>query len=465
MGLEIERKFLLVEPPGWLEDRPSITIEQGYVAFADGVEVRLRRAGEKRQLTVKRGDGKVREEVEVELEEAQFDALWPLTKSRRLAKKRYRAPLEDGIEAEIDVYDGALQGLVVAEVEFPSEERSREFTPPEWFGEEITGDEGYANRKLALNGRPAPARERDKDGDRKSRSYAIKRDEGAGEGLRRIALGRAEEALEKLGGAEDSRLAEAIHGARKDLKKLRAVLRLSREQLGGKLFRAENRRYRDAGRLLSGSRDAQVKLDTVVALRHRFETEFPGDAAAEWEGALERERDEITGSAEHQREPIERAMGLIEEGRDRIADWPLTKGSWKLVGPGLTRSYGLGRRDLKRTPADPSAENVHEWRKRAKDLWYQLRIVREAWPKLLETTVDQAHDLTELLGDHHDLALLGEDLAGREIEQRPVFEKLITQRQDELLSEALEIGRRFYAEKPNAFGRRIESYWSIWRES
>jgi CYTH domain-containing protein/CHAD domain-containing protein len=464
VGFEIERKFLLVEPPGWLEDRSAVPIEQGYAALCDGVEVRLRRAGDRRLLTVKRGSGEVREEVEIELDQSQFDALWPLTESRRLAKRRYRAALGNGLQAEIDVYEGRLEGLLVAEVEFPSEQRSREFTPPAWLGREVTGDEDYANRNLALNGKGSdPARQRTGAG--RSRFYGLKRKEGVGEGLRRIALGRAERALEELGEAGDGSPADSIHGARKDLKKLRAVLRLSREELGAKLFRTENRRYRDAGRLLSTSRDAEVKLETVVALRRRFEAAFPGDAAIEWEGALEHERDEVAGDAERLREPIERATRMIEEGRDRIADWPLKEDSWRLVGPGLTRTYRSGRRSLKRTLADPGAESVHEWRKRTKDLWYQLRIVRKAWPEMLESMIEQAHDLADRLGDHHDLAVLEEDLAAREIAQRDALESLIAQRQVELLDEALAIGRRLYAEKPKAFGRRMESYWKIWRES
>ena len=301
MGSEIERKFLLVEPPSWLEDRSAVPIEQGYAALCDGVEVRLRRAGDRRLLTVKRGSGEVREEVEIELDRSQFDALWPLTESRRLAKRRYRAALGNGLQAEIDVYEGRLEGLLVAEVEFPSEQRSREFTPPAWLGREVTGDEDYANRNLALNGkRSDPARQGNGGG--KSRFYGLKRKEGVGEGLRRIALGRAEKALEELGEAGDGSPADSIHGARKDLKKLRAVLRLSRDELGAKLFRTENRRYRDAGRLLSTSRDAEVKLQTVVALRRRFEAAFPGDAAIGWEDALERERDEVAGAAERLRE-------------------------------------------------------------------------------------------------------------------------------------------------------------------
>jgi CHAD domain-containing protein len=119
---------------------------------------------------------------------------------------------------------------------------------------------------------------------------------------------------------------------------------------------------------------------------------------------------------------------------------------------------------MEQASADPSAENVHQWRKRAKDLWYQLRIVHDAWPELLGETVDQAHDLADLLGDHHDLAILADDLRTRnDLDDRGAFEDAIEKRQEELLEAARRIGRRLYAEKPKAFRRRIKRYWVAWR--
>lgn len=299
-----------------------------------------------------------------------------------------------------------------------------------------------------------------------SRSYRLKRDEAPAEGVRRIALGRTEKALERLEKVEADELAVAIHGARKDLKKLRGLLRLARDELGKKTFRAENRRYRDTGRLLSGSRDAEVKLETLSGLRHRFDA-LAEDAATAWEGMLETERDELAAAMRGKnKDRIGQAIEAIKAGRDAIGDWPPLTDSWALVGPGLSRSYGDGREAMKQVPADPSAENVHEWRKRAKDLWYQLRIVRDAWPELLGATVDQAHALTDFLGDHHDLAVLADDLQTREdFGDRGTFETAIAKRQEELLEAALRIGRRLYAEKPKAFERRIKCYWLVWREA
>lgn len=151
---EIERKFLLDEVPPWLREHESREISQGYLVSGDDVEVRLRKYGSDLLLTVKRGKGETREEVEIALDPDQFEQLWELTRSRRIAKRRFLVPLDGGHRAEVDVYRGDLTGLVVTEVEFSSEDQSHRFGPPAWFGPEVTGDSRYANRELALRGRP-----------------------------------------------------------------------------------------------------------------------------------------------------------------------------------------------------------------------------------------------------------------------------------------------------------------------
>ena len=299
-----------------------------------------------------------------------------------------------------------------------------------------------------------------------ARSYHLKKHESAADGVRRIALGRADEALEKLRRAEGDDLASAIHGARKDLKKLRAVVRLVGSELGRSLAKAENRRYRDAGRSLSGARDAGVKLETLAALRSRLGGRLPHADCDRWREELERERDEPTREAqEGAAGQVADAIAALEAGRDRIGEWPLSADSWKLLAPGLSKSYRGGRRAMKKARSRSRPEDTHEWRKRAKDLRYQLRIVEEAWPELLGATTGQMHALTDRLGNHHDLQVLREDLSHRPgIGAEQPFEDAIEHRQAELLAEALEIGSRLYAEKPKAFGRRLERYWLAWRE-
>jgi adenylate cyclase len=155
---EIERKFLIERVPDWLEEHPATELQQGYVVVTDDAEVRVRRAAGERTLTVKRGKGEVRREEEIGLEAEQFEALWPLTESQRVSKRRYRVPLEAAdLIAEVDVFEGGLEGLVVAEVEFGSEEQGAAFEPPAWFGRELTGDERYATASLARGGLPGDA--------------------------------------------------------------------------------------------------------------------------------------------------------------------------------------------------------------------------------------------------------------------------------------------------------------------
>jgi adenylate cyclase len=155
MGTEIERKFSLAGEPKWLGDCQATRIEQGYLAIEaeGGTEVRLRRRDGETVLTVKRGSGRTRTEEELDLEPEQFEALWPLTEGRRVAKMRYLVPTETG-DIEVDVFEGELAGMVTAEMEFDSEAASDAFEPPDWLGAEVTGDDRYANETLAIHGLP-----------------------------------------------------------------------------------------------------------------------------------------------------------------------------------------------------------------------------------------------------------------------------------------------------------------------
>jgi adenylate cyclase len=150
--MEVERKFLVPQPPD-LDGTESDEIEQGYLAIGAEGEVRVRRKGERLVLTAKRGSGLSRQEAEIDLDRERFDELWPLTEERRLHKRRHVLPHGD-LEIEVDVYDGELEGLVVAEIEFPSEEDANRFDPPDWLGDEVTGDRRYLNETLAAEGAP-----------------------------------------------------------------------------------------------------------------------------------------------------------------------------------------------------------------------------------------------------------------------------------------------------------------------
>ncbi|MBS1843071.1 MAG: CHAD domain-containing protein [Actinobacteria bacterium] len=463
---EIERKFLVAEMPR--AESAAATIEQGYLALDDRGEVRLRRIGGELLLTAKSGHGEMREEVEVSIHPRAFEALWPLTAGRRVRKVRHYVPLGEGLRAEIDVYDGPLEGLRTAEVEFNSPEEADSFTPPPWLGEELTGDVRYSNQRLATDGLPGKREDVEMEtqaASGPSRSFRLLADESAADGVRRAIAGRLDKAAERLRevsetGADGDALAEAIHSVRKDLKKARAGLRLVRDELGEKTFKRENGALRDAARTLSASRDAEVKVATLDTLAGG---DVPRAATSLWREELVADRDRIVGG---ESAGIPEAVAAIEAVSARAAEWKLRADGWKLLSPGLDTAYRDGREAFAALGEEASFEDVHELRKRGKDLWYQLRLLRDAWRPVLEPTAEEVHDFTDMLGDHHDLAVLCIDLVGRgEVDpvHRETLRTLIEARQASLLEEARVAGERIYAEKPKVFLRRIRAYWRAWR--
>ena len=155
-GSEIERKFLLHGLPPQLAFARRERIRQGYLALDGDTEVRVRISSKGSTLTIKHGRGAVRGEEELALDDRRADSLWKLTEGRRVEKTR-RTMRVHGTEVEVDEYGGQLDGLVVAEVEFPDEDAAMDFTPPPWFARELTGDDAYSNRGLASDGLPESA--------------------------------------------------------------------------------------------------------------------------------------------------------------------------------------------------------------------------------------------------------------------------------------------------------------------
>jgi CYTH domain-containing protein len=124
------------------------------LALDGSTEVRVRYDDGSACLTIKGGTGLVRTEVEVDLAHADAESLWPLTEGRRLEKRRWRVPIDGGLVAELDEYEGALAGLRTVEVELPDLVAAEAFAPPSWFGREVTGDPRWSNASLARWGPP-----------------------------------------------------------------------------------------------------------------------------------------------------------------------------------------------------------------------------------------------------------------------------------------------------------------------
>lgn len=149
--IERERRFLVDELPADLGE--SSRIVQGYLMTSPAA-IRVRRRDERCTLTIKTGHGLARNEVERDLSAAEFDALWAVADDLRIEKRRHLVPLGDGATAELDLFDGPLAGRRLVEVEFESDDDAAAFTPPAWFGREVTDDPRFTNAALARDGWP-----------------------------------------------------------------------------------------------------------------------------------------------------------------------------------------------------------------------------------------------------------------------------------------------------------------------
>lgn len=297
-------------------------------------------------------------------------------------------------------------------------------------------------------------------------SFVLEPHEPFGPGLRRILLEETDDAAERLGGASRDDWEDAVHEARKSVKKCRAVLRLARPSIGS-LYGDANTALRDIGRSLSSVRDDRVLVDTVDELAEAFPEEATEPVFGRVRRVLADRADRSAAGAiadglhERSAQRIRRVAALVARG-------PWEGRGWGFVEGGLRGEYARGRSALSAARNRPGGTTVHDWRKRVKDHWYHLRVLRAAWPPVLKRTAKEAHALSDLLGDEHDLVVLQQTLRNGtgdlwDAEDARSLSSLADRLRAELLAEAEPLGRRMFAERPKRFTGRMRTYWKVAR--
>jgi CHAD domain-containing protein len=309
---------------------------------------------------------------------------------------------------------------------------------------------------------------------RRARRASLLVGEPRATGLRRVALGRLDHAIALLeshpGGLDE----ETVHELRKSIKRLRAIVRLLREELGGKRFEREDAALRDCARVLSGARDAEVMLGTLDGLLRRepkLSKRGPGNRGGV--GALRAHLVAERDAASVRADPA--LCGAVTTDlraiRARVVAWELRERPHdpaRLSTAGLERLYGEGRRRMRRARRRGDFESMHAWRKRVKALRYAAETLdrggesRETKSgRRLHRVARRADRLGEALGEEHDLALLArlvrkrEALFAGERKQRKRLLRAIAARRKRLRKRALREGERLYRRKPKAFVRRL----------
>ena len=358
-----------------------------------------------------------------------------------MTKVRRRIELPDGLVAELDEYSGELEGSSVVEVEFESEAAASAFEPPAWFGRELTGDRAWANQSLAVHGRPG-----------KSLEFRLRPGEEPASGICRVIAARSAQAaaaVRRAGDSEDSE--KHVHEARKSLKKTRSALRLLRGVITDEERQEVNQTCREAAGHLSGARDAEVKLATLAGVVG--EGDQP-EGTGNWRAGLEQEAEGHRGDLTP--EGLTEVTRSIEAVARRFRGRELPASEEEIAG-NTGRGYRRGRKAMRKARKSDDPEQFHDWRKRAKDLRYQLEILEPELPSAFTDTRKRAEELADQLGDLHDLDVLAADLESRNLtqEDKDRLLELIGDARDRLEQDCFETGRAAYEMKPGRFTNGI----------
>jgi CHAD domain-containing protein len=298
--------------------------------------------------------------------------------------------------------------------------------------------------------------------------------EPLGTGLKRLGIDEIDRAISGFYDGEEA-FREAVHEARKSIKRIRALLRLIRFEVGEQIYRFENVWMRDSARLISEARDAAVSVIAIDDMRDLYGSLLAEGTFDETRDKLAVRRERVELRAMEDPNVVPRVVANLERARARYASWPTDpdarsvygmgiRDDYRAVGPGLEVTHSRGRREMVVAYKTPSPVHFHLWRKRVKYLKHQMEILTPMWPEVMIGMAITLDRIAELLGQDHDLAQLLElvsnrpDLCPNPIE-RSLLSALAQQRRSDLQTASRILGRRIYTETPPALDRRLGGYW------
>jgi CHAD domain-containing protein len=290
-------------------------------------------------------------------------------------------------------------------------------------------------------------------------AFRLKTGEAVSSDIRRIVLQQLDRANSELTSIGDPESDQAIHDARRRVKKIRAIIRLVRPVLN-KAHRADPE-LRRVSKMLAPVADGQGVIDTLSLLLKRYRRELPRKTAAAIRTDLIDRSRQIDSKASKQG-VLEKAQMTLRAERRRVKHWRLRAEGFRALAPGLKDSVRRARLAMMTAWLHPTAQHHHTWRRHVKNHWFHVRLLSGRCGYRLQPYQRQLEALDGILGEYHNLVLLHEVLVSDStLAQREVARclRIVQRYQSELRRQAQVLGIRIYSEKPRRFVRRVRELW------
>jgi hypothetical protein len=278
--------------------------------------------------------------------------------------------------------------------------------------------------------------------------------------VRRIAVRQLEQAIAGLRTVGDTEGDEAVHTARRHIKKIRALTRLVRPALG-KRYGAVNERLRTVSRLLAPIADGQAVVDTLAHIAERYGDQLPAEVHSEIRATLLR-RESMADEQAVLDHALDTAAALLRAERDGVSRWKLHETGFRAIAPGLERSVRAERDAMARALSGSRSAAYHTWRQRVKDQWLHMRLLDARCGGSLALDERRLEELDGCLGEYHNCAILRDVLTSDSSLPRDDAARclrLLRRYERELRTKARTLGAQVHAETPRHFVKRVRRLW------
>jgi CHAD domain-containing protein len=281
------------------------------------------------------------------------------------------------------------------------------------------------------------------------------------EGIKKLIYDQISRARDQIENQTDIHL--AVHESRRTLKRIRAVLRLVRDEIGYSNYYRENILMRDLGRRLSGARDHQVLLRTFSSLEEVYPASFSGSEISRIKQSVEEQIDLEINHFMYDLGGFEQFKDDLVDALGRVDQYCTIRNDFLAIENGLRRNYKQGRNLLKQIGREDH-EIFHEFRKRSKYFLHHIQILRPLFPRLMKAYAKSIQKYSELLGetrDYYRLEMFLEEPGSQPIpaDSRKKMTGKIRQVRNELLEKIFLDSSHIYAEKPGALVNRMRRYY------